>query len=125
MILIEDILLLHEKSIIDFGGAAGIRDLEMLESAIARPYQTFDAEHLYPTPIEKAAAIGESLIINHPFVDGNKRTGALSILALLMEHQLICTANSEAFYQFIISISTGELRFEQIVEWLQNNTQKL
>ncbi len=77
MIPINDILELHEKSINDFGGSRGIRDIGLLESAIARLFQTFDGEDLYPTTLDKAAALGESLIINHPFVDGNKRPACL------------------------------------------------
>lgn len=55
------------------GGSAGIRDIRSLLSALNRPIQTFDGEDLYPTAIEKSAAIIESIIINHPFIDGNKR----------------------------------------------------
>lgn len=123
MILLEDVLLLHEFSIKDFGGASGIRDIGLLESAIARPFQTFGGEDLYPSPFDKAAAIGESLIENHPFVDGNKRTGILAIVALLKEHDMEVNADSDDLYQFTISISTGEIKFEQIVEWLKNNSQ--
>ena len=123
MILLEDVLLLHEFSIKDFGGASGIRDIGLLESAIARPFQTFGGEDLYPFPFDKAAAIGESLIENHPFVDGNKRTGILAIVALLKEHDMEVNADSDDLYQFTISISTGEIKFEQIVEWLKNNSQ--
>jgi death-on-curing protein len=71
MITKKEILQLHELSIQTYGGAHGIRDEGMLESAIARPFQTFGGEDLYPTVYEKAAAFAESLIINHPFVDGN------------------------------------------------------
>lgn len=122
MILLEDILNLHEASILDFSGANGIRDEGLLESAIARPFQTFGGDDLYPTVFEKTAALGESLIINHPFIDGNKRTGALAIVSLLAENGYSCTANDEDFYSFIIAISTGEIRFEEIVEWLKINT---
>lgn len=125
MILVDDILNLHSKSIFDFGGAEGIRDLGLLESAVARPFQTFGGEDLYPSAIEKAAALGESLIINHPFVDGNKRTGLLGIVTLLLEYNLIVNASSESTYNFIIQISTGELKFEQIVEWLKQNTSSI
>ena len=89
MILIDDILKLHEASIDDYGGAKGTRDIGLLESAIARPFQTFGGENLYKTPFEMAAALGESLIINHPFIDGNKRTGLLGIISLLFEYSLI------------------------------------
>jgi death-on-curing protein len=125
MILIDDVLKLHDASIVDFGGSKGIRDLGLLESAIARPFQTFAGEDLYPSVIEKAAALGESLIINHPFIDGNKRTGMLGITSLLLAYNIRLNADPDAVYDFIIKISTGELKFEQIVEWLKANTNSL
>src|SRR5438309_3746270 len=105
MILLEDVLTLHEFSIKDFGGSRGIRDIGLLESAIARPFQTFGGEELYKTPFDKAAALGESLIINHPFVDGNKRTGFLAIVSLLIEYGIEVNADSASLYQFTICIS--------------------
>ena len=123
MILITDILDVHEKSITDFGGSKGIRDIGLLESAIARPFQTFGGEDLYPTVFEKAAALGESLIINHPFIDGNKRTGMLAMAGLLIADNFYFTATSDNLYNFIINISTGSISFEEIVDWLKNNTQ--
>ena len=78
MITKEIVLRLHTLSIAQFGGSHGTRDEGLLESAIARPYQTFGGNDLYPTVFEKAAAIAESIVINHPFVDGNKRTGFLT-----------------------------------------------
>ncbi len=122
MILVADILALHQKSIIDFGGSPGIRDIGLLESAIARPFQTFGGEDLYPTIFEKAAALAESLIVNHPFVDGNKRTGMLAMSGFLIVNNFYFTADSADFYNFVINISTGSLSFEEIVEWLKNNT---
>ena len=89
MILINDVLKLHEASINDFGGANGIRDLGLLESAIARPFQTFGGEYLYLTAFEKAAALGESLIINHPFLDGNKRTGIICSLIKRIQYDFL------------------------------------
>lgn len=123
MILIEDVLKLHDASINDYGGSKGVRDLGLLESAIARPFQTFDGSYLYISAIEKAAALGESLIINHPFIDGNKRTGLLCIMALLLEYNLTSTATQENAYNFTIQISTGEIKFDEIVLWLKNNTE--
>ena len=122
MILIEDVLTIHEFSIKDFGGSSGIRDIGLLESAIARPFQTFGGEELYPSPLDEAAAVAESLIINHPFIDGNKRTGVVVIIALLKEYGIRMNANSDTLYQFTISISTSEKKFDQIVEWLVLNT---
>ena len=125
MITKEVILKLHELSIIRYGGSQGIRDEGLMESAIARPYQTFGGEDLYPTAIEKIAAIAESIIINHPFVDGNKRTGYLAVLAILDENKLELVVSNDDIYTFVIKISTGEIKFEQIVEWLKQNTTSL
>ena len=94
----------------------------LLESAIARPFQTFGSEDLYPTTFEKAAALAESLIINHPFVDGNKRTGMLAMVSLLINDQYQLNASSDDLYNFVINISTGALSFDGIVEWLKANT---
>lgn len=71
MIQLKEVLLIHELLIDRFGGAKGIRDEAALDSAIKRPYQTFDGNELYPTALEKSAAIFESIIANHPFMDGN------------------------------------------------------
>jgi death on curing protein len=125
MILISDILGLHDKSLKYYGGASGVRDMGLLESAIARPFQTFGGEDLYPDIFEKAAALGESLVINHPFVDGNKRTGMLAMATILLEHQVLINASENDLYNFIIQISTGEIKFEQIVEWLKLNSDPL
>ena len=74
MISLEETLYIHQKSIEEFGGSSGVRDEGLLLAAINRPFQTFYQQELYETPADKAAAIFESLIINHPFMDGNKRT---------------------------------------------------
>ncbi|MBS4063777.1 MAG: type II toxin-antitoxin system death-on-curing family toxin [Chitinophagaceae bacterium] len=121
MITKEIILRLHELSIIEYGGSHGLRAEGSLESAIARPYQTFGGEDLYPTVYEKAAAMGESVIMNHPFVDGNKRTGFLAMLAVLEEGGLKLISSKEKTYQTVIDISTGSKTTEEIVEWLKAN----
>lgn len=122
MISLDDILKLHNASIQDYGGTPGIRDAGLLASALARPFQTFDRKELYPTPIEKAAAIGESLIVNHPFIDGNKRIGVLTLFALLQEYKILLTAPAHDLYDFVIDMSTGVIHFEEIVDWLRLHT---
>ena len=124
MISKEDIIQLHHFSIEKFGGSDGLRDLGLLESAAARPYQTFGGSDLYPGALEKAAAIIESIIINHPFIDGNKRTGFLAMFAILEEEDYKLTAHEESAYSFTIKISTGEIHFDEIVAWLKANTAK-
>lgn len=125
MILLNDILNLHDKSIEMYGGSKGIRDHRLLESAIARPFQTFGSEDLYSSPYEKAAALGESLIINHPFIDGNKRTGMLGMATFLLENGIYIDTVDNELYEMVIKISTGVISFEQIVTWLKTNTAKI
>jgi death-on-curing protein len=122
MISEKEALEIHAILIERFGGSSGVRDKELLNSALNRPYQTFDGNELYPTPIDKAAAILESIVKNHPFTDGNKRTGYILARLLLMNEQLDIRANQEQKYQLVISISKGELSFDQIKEWLEKNS---
>lgn len=125
MLSLKTILRLHELSIINYGGSQGIRDQGLLESARARPYQTFGDEDLYPTIFEKAAAIAESIIINHPFIDGNKRTGFLAMLAVLETFNFKINISNDEIYYFTIKISTGEIKFDEIVVWLKINTEAI
>jgi death-on-curing protein len=122
MISVKQTLEIHEIVVKQFGSSMGIRDLGCLESALARPFQTFGGEDLYPDFFTKAAAIGQSIIINHPFIDGNKRTGYVLMESILRIGNLKIIASNENLYNFIISISTGEKKFEEIVEWLKENT---
>jgi death on curing protein len=125
MILLRDILALHLYSINLYGGGEGIRDLGGLEAAIARPFATFGGQDLYQTSFEKAAAIGESIIMNHPFVDGNKRTGFLAMITLLRDDGILFNGVLEESYNFVIKISTGEIKFDEIVSWLKENSKPL
>ena len=122
MISEKEALEIHAILIERFGGSKGVRDKELLDSALNRPFQTFDGQELYSTTIEKAAAILESIVKNHPFVDGNKRTGYVLSRLMLMNEQLDIYTEQEQKYQFVISISTGELSFDQIKEWLEKNS---
>ena len=74
MIPVREAILIQDALVEKFGGSRGLRDMGLLESALARPFQTFNDEELYPGPIEKAAALIESIITNHPFIDGNMCT---------------------------------------------------
>ena len=122
MISIIEALEIHSILIERFGGTKGLRDKALLESALNRPLQTFDGQQLYPTAIDKAAAILESIVKNHPFIDGNKRTGYVLARLILMNEHLDIKADKEQKYQFVIDISTGSLDFEQIKEWLSKNS---
>jgi death-on-curing protein len=81
---LAEVLVLHDRIITHSGGAAGLRDLGSLESALAQPRATFDGVDLYPSLAEKAAALAYSLVGNHPFVDGNKRIGHAALETFLV-----------------------------------------
>jgi dihydrofolate reductase len=125
MIDIETAIYIHNKIIDKTGGGKGIRDQGALESALFRPYATFDGTDLYPTTIEKAAALFESLIINHPFIDGNKRMAyVLMKLTLAVDKTFVITSENEK-YEMAIKASQGDLRFDEIKLWLQSKTNKM
>jgi death-on-curing protein len=118
MIRREDVLIIHKLLIDQFGGSHGLRDERSLNSAINRPFATFDQQELYPEPVEKAAAIIESIITNHPFVDGNKRTGYVLARLLLLKSGLDIKATQQEKYEMVISVSKGEWKIGQIKDWL-------
>lgn len=124
MISIKEVEIIHNILIDRFGGSKGIRDMGLLESALARPFATFDSNDLYPNPVEKASAILESIVINHPFVDGNKRTAYTLMRLILLENELDIIASQESKYHLVISASTGKFRFEDIKNWIQSNLKK-
>ncbi len=121
MIPLEAILYIHHRSIKNYGGGEGLRDESVLLAAIARPFQTFDQQELYPSPITKAAAIFESLIINHPFIDGNKRTAYLALRLMLNKYGLDVMAFEEEKYQMTIAASSGQMRFDEIKQWIDEH----
>jgi len=118
MIKIELVINIHELLIEKFGGVHGIRDLKSLESAISRPFMTFEEEDLYPTPIQQATALIESLIRNHPFIDGNKRIGYVIMRFFLMQNKIDLKANQSEKYDFVMKIANGQLTFAQIKAWI-------
>jgi death-on-curing protein len=87
---IDEVFSLHSLLIAHSGGTSGLRDRGALESAVAQPEASFGGEELYPSLSEKAAALGHSLIQNHPFVDGNKRIGhgAMEVFLLLNGYEI-------------------------------------
>ena len=121
MIDIQTVESIHNILIDKFGGSKGIRDIGALE---ARPYATFDQKELYPTSIDKASAVFESVIINHPFVDGNKRIAYVLMRILLMADKLDIVASQNEKYIFVIGASKGDFRFDEIKIWLTKHVSK-
>lgn len=120
MISLEIAEKIHSILIERFGGIKGIRDMGSLLAALARPYATFDQQDLYPTAIEKAAAIFESVIINHPFIDGNKRIAYALMRLTLLEYDCDISAAQKEKYEMTIAASKGDLRIEAIKLWIKD-----
>jgi death-on-curing protein len=110
---------LHHALLDQTGGATGIRDLGGLESALAQPRATFGGTDLHPTVVDKAAALGFSLALNHPFVDGNKRVAhaAMEVFLLLNGVELLGTVGDHE--RLMLELAAGHLTREQLVAWLQ------
>jgi death-on-curing protein len=120
MISIQETVYIHNLLIKTFGGSSGVRDFQALESALSRPFQTFDNVELYPSVIEKAASLFESLLANHPFVDGNKRTGYVLMRLFLKKNGMDIIADEETKYQFVIDVASGVKRYDDILIWLED-----
>ena len=118
MIPLKDVEEIHKLLIETFGGSHGIRDLSSLQSALSRPFDTFQGNELYPTVIIKAAALIESIISNHPFIDGNKRTGYVVTRLFLINNGFDIEGTQDEKYEFVIQIASGQMDFDQIAEWL-------
>jgi death-on-curing protein len=117
-----EVLELHRQIIEQSGGAIGIRDLGGLESAMAQPRMTFGGEDLYPTVFDKAVALGLSIIMNHPFIDGNKRTGHAAMETFLLLNGMEINASIDEQEQIILAVASGKLGRDAFVEWLRLHT---
>ena len=118
----KQILLLHENLIQKFGGIAGIRDENLLDSAIETPFQTFFLKDLYPTLIEKAARLAYGLIKNHPFLDGNKRIGAFAMETFLKVNNCKLNCSNAELIEIILGVADNSITYEKFLKWLEAHT---
>jgi len=117
----EKVLLLHQLVIEETGGAADVRDLDLLDSALASAFQTFDGKELYPTKEEKAARIGYSLISNHAFVDGNKRIGMYILLTFLETNGIRLHPSVDDVARVGFAVARGEMDYDGLLAWIREN----
>jgi death-on-curing protein len=122
---LTEVLLVHARLIQQTGGAEGVRDLALLESPVAGPKAMFGGEDLYPDVWEKAAALMESLIQNHPFVDGNKRTGLAAAGVMLERNGYRFTADNDQVFDLTMNVARADIRHKEITRWLQENCERL
>ena len=107
------------------GGATGIRDLGALDSAIAQPKATFGGVDLYPTLVEKAAALCFSLVLNHPFVDGNKRLGHAAMETFLVLNGNEIDAGVDEQERLMLDVAAGRIDRTQLMDWLRQHIKPL
>ena len=113
---------LHQRILEQTGGANGIRDLGLLESALAQPKATFGGNDLHPTLIGKAAALGFSLVANRPFVDGNKRIGHAAMETFLLLNGLEIDASVDEQERLILDVAAGHTTRIALAKWLSVHT---
>ncbi len=125
MIIISksQILSLHENLIDKFGGIHGIRDENLLDSAIFAPFQTFGGQDLFPTLTEKAARLGYGLAKNHPFLDGNKRIGAHAMIVFLRANGINLNCGDDDLINEILGVADNSVAYEDFLNWLEAHTQ--
>ena len=115
---VDDVLELHDDLIRQSGGSSGLRDRGGLESAVAQPQMAFGGADLYPTLVEKAAALAYSLAMNHPFVDGNKRIAHAAMATMLDAngHKVVAPVDEQE--ATFLALAAGSLTREDFTDWL-------
>lgn len=116
---LEEVLLIHERILDKFGGARGLRDWGLLDSAVSRPRATFESKDLYPDLLAKAAALGHSLLLNQPFVDGNKRTAWEAMRTMVEENGYSLQVNDDEIVDLMLRIGDEHLDATVVAEWLR------
>jgi len=119
----EQVLFIHARLIAETGGSHGVRDLARLESAVARPQAAFGGNELYPDVFLKAAALLDSLINNHPFVNGNKRTGITAAALFLLANGRQLTSNPAELEEFTLQAATSHPDLPILADWLHRRSQ--
>jgi death-on-curing protein len=118
----EEVVKIHDNMIQVYGGSPGIRDHGLIESALARPQATFGGEDLYETIFDKAAALFHSLMFNHAFVDGNKRTTMTTTARFLAVNGYELEVSQREFVDFPLKVENEHVGLEAITVWLQKNS---
>jgi len=122
-LILSEALELHRRIIGQSGGALGVLHLGALESALAQPRMTFGGSELYPSIVDKAAALGYSLIQNHPFLDGNKRTGHAAMEVFLFLNDVEIQSSVDEQERVVLQVASGELDREAFTVWLRDHVE--
>ena len=117
-----EVLALHRRILAESGGRLGVRDLGAIASALSQPRVSVGGEDAYPTLVDKAAALGYSLIRNHGFFDGNKRIAHAAMEVFLVLNGMELRASVDEQERFMLSLAAGEVSREGLADWLRSNT---
>ena len=117
----EKVLLLHQLIAQESGGSVGLRDINLLESALENAFATFDGKDLYPSKEEKGARLGFSLVSNHAFVDGNKRIGLHVMVLFLAMNGIELECTKDELVKLGFSIADGSVKYEKLLDWVKKH----
>ena len=120
-----EVLALHRRILAESGGRAGVRDLGAIASALSQPKVSVEGQDAYPTLLDKAAALGFSLIRNHGFIDGNKRIAHAAMDVFLVMNGMEIRAPVDEQERFMLSLAAGEVSRESLTDWLRSNVTHL
>ena len=118
----HQVLFIHARLIEETGGSHGVRDMGLLLSALGRPKATFEGKELHPTIFVKASALAESMINNHPFVDGNKRTGIVAAVFFLSLNGYMLTASNLELIDLTMQIAQKRTTIGEVANWFETHT---
>jgi death on curing protein len=120
-----EVVELHQRLLVQSGGAPGIRDLGLLESALSQPSATFDGIDLHQTVVDKAAALGFALVANHAFVDGNKRVGhaAMEVFLVLNGYEIDAAVDEQE--RLMLAVASGSLDRAELARWLNHHVRAI
>ena len=121
----EVILAFHDDQIQEYGGKSGVRDHDLLESALAQPQASFGGDYVHRDVFEMAAAYGFHLCQNHPFFDGNKRTSLIAMYTFLYVNGYRINCDKKLLYAVVIDLASGKINKQELAEFLRTNTAKV
>jgi death on curing protein len=119
---LEEVVAIHRDQIERYGGSLGVRDWGLLKSAVAMPAATFGGQHLHTDLCEMAAAYLFHLVQNHPFLDGNKRVGAVAADVFLSLNDMTLVASADNYAEFVLSLARSETSKSAAAEFFRANT---
>jgi death-on-curing protein len=119
---LSEVIAIHRDQIERYGGSLGVRDLGLLQSAVAMPAAAFGGQYLHGDLCEMAAAYLFHIVQNHPFIDGNKRVGAVAADVFLAMNDVELTAGQDDYAELVLSVARGETSKSAVAEYFRANT---